>query len=194
MLAALHQLAPGVRRRDPDAVAGAYRVLADLVASVAVGLLGDRAAAEDIVQETFLRLVRHAQDLRDDDGRVLRAWVVRTARNLCLDRLRSAHHRRETPTGELPEAVTDAAPAPEGISDPEVAAALAELTDDQRQAVLLFHVAGLSGAEVARILGRNRAAVYTLLRRAERRLRRLLVPPSDPGPDTRLQPGGSHAT
>ncbi len=129
-----------------------------------------------MAQEAYLRLARSSAGMRDLDGRALRAWLVTTTRNAAIDHVRRASTRREEATDAPPEVVArddTAAAALRGA--PELEAALAELSPDQREALVLFHVGGLSGAEVAEALGKSRAATYTLVRRAERRMRQALT-------------------
>jgi len=172
--ARLGELVAGIRRRDPDAVAAAYVLTEAMLASVAYVIVRDEGIAQDVVHDAFLRLLDHADRLREDDGRGLRAWLVRTTRNRALDHVRSGRVRLEETTDRLPEEA-DADPTATALQDPELLAALTRLGEDQRDALLLFHVVGMDGREVADVLGRSRAAVYTLLRRAERSLRTTLA-------------------
>lgn len=175
VLVELDDLVVGLRAGDPDAFRRCYELTADMLASIALGMLRDRHDAEDVVQEAFLALARRAADLRGE-GRSLRAWLVRAVRNASIDRLRARGRRREHPVAELPERHD-----PDGPSlavdqlDPELARALARLTDKQRAALLLRHVGGLSGHEIADVLDSDRDAVYALVRRAEQALRRHLT-------------------
>lgn len=172
----LDLIAVDVVRRDPDALGQLYELTADMLASVAFGIVRDRAAAEDIVQDVFLKFVRVAGSIRNPDGPTLRAWLVRAVRNRCIDHIRSARVRREDTSAPLPEAPTrDDAGARTTVDDPDLLEALQQLTEDQRQAVVLFRVAGLSGHEIAQTMNRNRPAVYRLLRRGEHRLREALA-------------------
>ncbi len=165
-------------------MAAVYDLTSNLLASIALGMLGNRTAAEDVVQDVFVRLAQHAGNLHGDDGRAVRAWLVRTVRNRCLDVRKSATSRLERAAADV---VEDRATAPgadtflETDLSPELAAALERLTEDQRTALVLSHVAGMSGNEVGAVLGRNRAAVYTLLRRAERAMRTHLAEGVRPG-------------
>lgn len=164
----LDEQVDGVRRRSESAFATVYRLTVDDLTSFAYGMLHDRSAAEDAVQQTFLELARAASSLRGD-GRTLRAWLFRSLRYNCLDELRRRRRRPETPTDVLPDDPVD---PPE--VDVDLEEALAMLTERQRTMVLLKHVAGLSGEEIAQVLDSNRVAVYAALGRAERRLRSLL--------------------
>lgn len=163
----------GLKAGDESAFAAVYDQTAAMLASVAKGLLGSRGLAEDVVQDAFVKLAQHAPGLHGTDGRSVRAWLVRTVRNRCLDVRGSAAQRLERASDAF-EAV-ERSPAADASLDqdlsPELADALAGLTDDQRTALVLAHVVGFSGNEIAAALGRSRAAVYTLLRRAERSVR-----------------------
>lgn len=138
-------------------------------------MLRDRGAADDVTQETYLRLVRGSTGLRDLNGRALRAWLVRTARNAAIDHARRASTRREHATDDLPDAPATDDPTARIEGDPVLEQALASLPADQREALVLFHVGGLSGAEVAEAIGKSRAATYTVIRRGERAMRSALT-------------------
>ncbi len=189
----LTALLPGIRGLEEPALGRAYELTADLLASVAAGIVRDRHTAEEIVQDTFVRFVGAVGNLRADDGRAVRAWLVRTARNLSIDRVRSAAWQREHSVDRLPDhdhvrgAEEEAAAK---VVDPAMQAALAQLTEDQRTALVLRYVVGMSGTEIGEVLERNRAAVYTLLRRAERRLRALLDNPFNSTAHNRLHHEG----
>jgi RNA polymerase sigma-70 factor (ECF subfamily) len=175
--AELDALPEGVRRLAPEAFDELYRLLADALNSFAYSMLRDSGAAEDAVQQAFLELVKAAPSFRGD-GRALRSWLFRSVRFRCLDEIRRRERRRETLHAEVPD--QSSSPSPGGASD--LAAALSELTHQQRSVLFLRHVMGMSGHEVATILETNRAAVFATAARAERRLRDLL---SDEGPQAR---------
>ena len=170
----LDRLVAGIRERSEGAFSDLHRLLADDLLTYAYGMLRDRQAAEDAVQQAFLELARTADTFRGD-GRSLRAWLYRAVRFNCLDELRRRRRRPERPTADPPDHPTIADTPDLGL-DPELEAAMAELTERQRSIVILKHVLGFSGAEIAAILGTNRAAVYAAAARAERHLRRSLAP------------------
>jgi DNA-directed RNA polymerase specialized sigma24 family protein len=84
--------------------------------------------------------------------------------------MRRRSRRPETPVEHIP----DSLPTVEPDVGPDLQAALAKLTGRQRSLVMLRHVAGMSGEEIALVTKSNRSAVYAALGRAERRLRSLL--------------------
>ncbi len=180
----LDEVVAGVKARREDAFTAAYHLTASALTSFAFGMLHDRRAAEDAVQQAFLELVQAAPTLRGD-GRSLRAWLFRSVRFTCLDELRRRSRHPEHLTASLPEPPALADPSPTGAEsglDPELEHAMGRMTERQRTLLVLKHVVGLSGDEIARIVGGNRAAVYAATARAERRLRALL-PAVESAPD-----------
>ncbi len=181
VLAALDLVVEGIRMRDEASIVEAHGLLQPMLRRLALGLVRRPEVADDVVQDAFVALVT-TPDLRIEDGRSLRAWMARTVRNRAIDHLRSAEASRTSAVAEVrdpvsaPSAEDVASTDPLLVTDPILAAALDQVGDDQRAALLLFHVVGLSGAEVAGALDRSRAATYALLRRAERALRAELEP------------------
>ena len=164
--------------RIADGDSAAFRLLVDRHADRLLGfsqrLLGDRAAAEDVVQDTYLALWRKAGEWTPQ-ARVS-TWLYRVARNAALDRL-----RRAKPTVD-PEDVTliDTGPAPDRRLDDAatadtVRAALDALPERQRAAIVLVHYEGLSGAEASGALDISVEALESLLSRGRRALRQALA-------------------
>ncbi|MEM8850299.1 MAG: sigma-70 family RNA polymerase sigma factor [Pseudomonadota bacterium] len=164
---------------DPTAAAALVDRLGPRLMAFVLRLTGgDRAAAEDIVQETFLRLWKKAGDWDPGGAAQVSTWLGRVAANLAIDRARKAG--RETP---LDDAVDPADPAP-GALERLVAgerrtaldAALARLPDRQRQAVVLRHMEGYSNPDIAAMMGCGVEAVESLTARAKRALAKMLNP------------------
>lgn len=165
------ELVDGIRERSEEAFTTVYRLLASDLLSFAHGMLHDRGAAEDAVQQAFLELARAAPTVHGD-GRSLRAWLYRSVRFSCLDELRRRRRHPEDPTQYLPDNPSEDTLVP---PDPALAEALLDLSDRQRTIVVLRHVVGASVDDIARILGTNRTAVYAASARAERHLRKRLA-------------------
>jgi RNA polymerase sigma-70 factor, ECF subfamily len=152
----------------------AYRQLVDRhlrgIHAFAYRMLGSRAEAEEVSQETFLRLWEHA-------GRYVpqakpSTWIYRIAHNLSIDRLR---RRRERPSAVAPDDLPGSE-RPSGLFHERqlaeaVQQALAALPERQRAAIGLVHYQGLSNAEAADVLGVGVRALESLLARARRQLR-----------------------
>ena len=136
-------------------------------------LSGDRAEAEDVAQETMLRLWRHAPQWRQGETKVT-TWAYRVATNLCIDRQRSRRRKGQVALDDAPE-VADGTPQGEGRLQQAqrlsaLEAALATLPDRQRQAVVLRHIEGLANPEIAAILEIGVEAVESLTARGKRAL------------------------
>ncbi len=164
---------------DPVAARVLAARLVPRVLGYAARLLGgDRAEAEDVVQETMLRLWKIAPEWRTGEARVA-TWAFRVATNLCTDRRRA--QGRRGPVGlddDMPE-VPDTAPGVEaammqGDRMSALEQALAALPDRQRQAVVLRHIEGLANPEIAAIMGIGVEAVESLTARGKRALAALL--------------------
>ena len=135
--------------------------------------LSSREEAEDAVQHTFMNAYRSLRTGVVPHAEV--AWLYKIAENVCHERRRSAWRRSRleivSDDGELRDA---AAPAREHDELAGLADALAELTPNQRRAILLREWQGLSYREIATELETSEAAVETLLFRARRSLARKL--------------------
>ena len=155
--------------------APAFRALVDrhlpTVLAIARRMLRDDAEAEDVAQETLLRLWRNAARLELGEGGV-RPWLRRVAANLCIDRVRA---QRNTSLGEaLPEEVEPASQMTTLVERElgrRVDAALKALPERQRLALTLFHYEGMSQIEVGEAMGISDEAVESLLARARRTLK-----------------------
>lgn len=156
---------------EPSAFTYVYERVADRLFGLGIRLLRDRGAAEDAVQHSFLELTRARPEL--ESMRSVEAWLFKSMRFNCLDEIRRRERRPEIPTDQLPDPGSlDTIRFP----DPDLEAALALLTPEQREVLHLKHVEGYDGEEIARITESNRSAVYAMAARAEARLRKLLDP------------------
>jgi RNA polymerase sigma-70 factor (ECF subfamily) len=138
-------------------------------------LTGSREAAEDLVQETYVRVLARPRFLRHDDDL---GYLLRTLRNTFLNMRRTASRRPITQPLE-----TTAEPAdqrsewqPERAAETQmVHAAIAQLSDDFRDVLVAVDVAGLSYREAAKALGVREATVTTRLFRARQRVAQRLA-------------------
>jgi RNA polymerase sigma factor (sigma-70 family) len=136
----------------------------------ATRMLSDRAEAEDVTQETMLRLWRVAPDWQAGQAQVS-TWAFRVAANLCTDRLRKRRPVALDTVAEPPDAAPGAvATMIAADRDAALQAALAALPDRQRQAVVLRHIEGLSNPEIAQIMDLGVEAVESLTARGKRAL------------------------
>lgn len=156
-----------------DFVAAAWRADRAYLIDLAYRMLGDVGAAEDVVQEAFLRLdLVEPGEVRDPRG-----WLTVVTSRLCLDRIRSAHSRRERPGATAwmesalilgQEPVVD--PADRVTLDDEVRDALLillqRLSPAERVSFVLHDVFQLPFAHVAEVLGKPTATCRQLAKRA----------------------------
>jgi RNA polymerase sigma-70 factor (ECF subfamily) len=148
-----------------DIVSAAYDTLERPLYAFALGITHSGTAAEDLVQESFLRLVREVQAGRTPDN--VRAWLYRVCGNLATSRGR----RATVATRYLPFlASREVGETPEARHlrhelGAELSAAMAALSLDERTGLLLS-AGGFHGPEIAEILGRTHAATRTMLSRA----------------------------
>jgi RNA polymerase sigma-70 factor, ECF subfamily len=151
-----------------------YRSARDDVYAYVATLLRDRAAAEDATALAFERAYRKRRSFDRARGNE-RAWLFGIARNAALDELR--RRRRQAALAVDPQDPA-AALAADGAGDDDalrralVREALAALAPRERELVALKFFAGLSNAEIARVLGVSESNAGTLLHRAMAKLRR----------------------
>lgn len=138
----------------------------------AATILGVSADAEDVTQEAFLRYLQNGGDVRKP-----REWLIRVARNLCMDRLRAGSRVTEL-VPEIEESLHDHDGPGIRTERAELSARLGRLIDGlpepQRSLVVLFDIQGMTGAECAEILGISVNQVKVYLHRGRRRLRQRL--------------------
>ena len=145
----------------------------------ALRMLADTMQAEEVAQETFLRVIQSAGRYEAKAG--FRNYLYRIARNLCIDLLRKRPREAPTPLGDAesagtPEGIPDGNPGPEshvgaGQVRAAIRRALSSLPADQREAFLLKEVRDMKLQDVADITGTNLNTVKSRLRYALIRLR-----------------------
>jgi RNA polymerase sigma-70 factor (ECF subfamily) len=133
-------------------------------------LTRDAADADDVVQETFLRLWLHAAEF-ESRSRVT-TWLCKIAHNLAIDRLRTKNRLRPLPDDEtMPVSARQPKLVDEKRRAEALERAIAALPERQAAAIELVHRQGLSGAEASEVLGVGTEALESLLARARRTLK-----------------------
>ena len=165
------RLLPRVGQGDPEAFEVLYRSTEKAVYALALSILRNPHDAEDIVQETYLK-VRAAAHLYVPQGKPL-AWLFTITKNLCRDLLRGQSRTEAAPDGAEDDLRFSY------VSDPTdrlvLEAALKALGEEERQVVLLHAASGLKHREIARDLGLPLSTVLSRYSRALKKLQRYLT-------------------
>ena len=177
-----HELVRRLREGDESAFDALYARYRGLVFSFLMRLTGQRAGSEDLVQEAFLRLVRHAAKLEADTR--VGVWLCTVARNLYVSQLRQADVRLRATS---PEPIL-ASPALDSPFERAVASelearlelAVQSLPLNLREVVILALVEGFSNDDVGEILGLRPDNVRQRLSRARKLLEIALSEPRSP--------------
>lgn len=168
---------------DREAFSLAVMRFARSLANYAYRMLGNEAEAEDVTQEAMFRLWTQAE--RWDPARAsLSTWLHRITHNLCIDLIR----KNRLLTGQDDERLDDESNAAgheeafdQGAMSDRLHAAIATLPERQRSALVLTHFQGLSNRDVAIILDISVGALESLLARARRQLKCLLIDTENAG-------------
>jgi RNA polymerase sigma-70 factor, ECF subfamily len=132
-----------------EALRALYRTYGGELLGFALNSLGERGAAEEIVQEVFTRAWRHAERYDPDRGSV-RTWLYQIARHAIIDMRRRASARPALAAGEPAlEVATGRDSIEQAMLGWQVAAALERLTPEHRQMIRLAHFQGMSVREIA---------------------------------------------
>jgi RNA polymerase sigma-70 factor (ECF subfamily) len=184
------------RRGDMKAHEVLYRGYRVPVYTLACRMLQNTAAAEEVLQETSIEVIRNLKSIRDDGA--FGGWVKRIAVNKCLGHLRSGWHRLATPVAERGEAGSvllepsdggHGADRPAGEMDLEKALSL--LGPVARTVVWLHDVEGYTHGEIGRLMNKTTSFSKSQLARAHGRLRELLG--QDNGDDTCMPQPNSYS-
>ena len=146
----------------------AYEKYADRVFAAAFSVCRDRADADDVTQDTFLRYLARGQDYRDEDH--LRAWLLRVAVNRARDLTRAFWRKNRAPWEEYMQTLPFEAPA-----DGRLFAAVMALPEKYRVAVHLHYYEGYGVGEMARLLSVREGTVKSWLSRGRKLLKNMLM-------------------
>lgn len=174
----------GERQRavDEELIRFLYQEHGHSVLAYAIRLTGDRAAAEDVVQETLLRAWRHAENLRSDSKGSVRGWLLTVARNIVTDRARARAVRPQevAEPAHVPDVERDH--ADRVVNSMAVLGAMDALSQEHREVLVEMYYRGRTVAEVAVAL---RIPPGTVKSRSYHALRALRAALSDRGKEVR---------
>lgn len=166
----LERAVNAAKRGDQEAVRYLYLRFADNVYGYSRSILRDEHEAEDVTQQVFARLLT-AIGTYEQRSVPFSSWLLRITHNLSIDHIR---RRRAIPCEE-------ARLADEGRDETAVELsltlreALAQLPEEQREVVILRHIAGMTPAEIAEHLGKSEDSIHGLHHRGRRALKQELV-------------------
>jgi len=164
------------QNNDKEAFAAIYEGYFDRVYRYIVLKTGNRTEAEDLTQTVFVKALDNISRFQWR-GTPFAAWLFRIARNQVIDHFRKSSKRASS---ELPEQLADDADGPQVTAErnseiERMVAATRDLTELQREVINLRFAAGLSIAEVARLMDKKENAVKALQHSAVGALRRALA-------------------
>lgn len=154
---------------DQTAMTELYTATSSAVYGLALSILKNTADAEDVMQETYIRIYRAAPTYQK--FRKPMAWILTIVKNLSLMKL------RERKTDALPEDFElSSGETPHVVSENRVVlrAALANLSDEERQIVTLYAISGMKHREISELLGLTLSTTLSKYHRALKKLQKLL--------------------
>lgn len=152
-----------------DAVENALNLFGDAVLRLAYSYLKTREDAEDVVQDTLIRLMQSGEIFENEEH--MKAWMLRVAANLCKDILKSSRRQKEVAMVEGYE---------EGVEDEyntgenDVMKAVMSLPEKYRSVIHLYYFEEYATKEIAVIMGKKEATVRSLLKRGREKLESIL--------------------
>lgn len=159
-----------VASNPSDAVERALNLFGDDILRLAFSYLKRREDAEDIVQETLIRLMKSAKQFEGEEQ--LKAWLLRVSANLCRDQLKSSNHKKQVALPEGYEVASEDSAMPEGES--EVMQAVMSLPEKYRSVIHLYYFEEYATKEIAEILDKKEATVRSLLKRGREKLENMM--------------------
>jgi len=177
------------QRGEREAFAELVRRYKGPIYNFAVRQTRDLVVAEDLTQDTFLRVVQNASEFKHEAR--FSTWIYTIARNLSIDQLRKLAHRRHPSLDQSRPSTEDSRPLGDSIADPKprasvertaissevgsrIVAAVDALPEEQREVFLLREIANLPFKEIAEITGVGENTVKSRMRYALERLKEAL--------------------
>ena len=177
------ELLSWISRQSRAALEVLYSRYSDAIHSLAMHILRDAGAAEEVTQDTFFNVWRRGSSYRPDRGKVT-AWLFSIGHHRVIDEVRRRKRRQQAQSNQDVESLNHPA---DDSTDPtryatlqshrsEIKKALSTLRKEQREVVVLAYYGGLTHSEIANRLGQPLGTVKTRMRLALRKLRDILGP------------------
>jgi RNA polymerase sigma-70 factor (ECF subfamily) len=164
------------RAPDEDLIRFLFEEHGRSVLAYATRLTGDRAAAEDVLQETLLRAWRHADNLRNDSKGSVRGWLLTVARNIITDRARARAVRPQEVGEPIDVPAVERDHAEQVVNEMAVLGAMDKLSAEHREVLVEMYYRGRTVAEAAQALRIPPGTVKSRSYHAMRALRAVLGP------------------
>ncbi len=153
---------------ETDYISNLVEKYADTVLRVSYTYLNNKADAEDVVQDVFLKVMEKRPEFNDSTHE--KAWLLRTAINMCKNKTNLFWNKNKCSIDEIAEfSAFDSY-----STDNSVLKAVMSLPEKYRIPVYMFYYEGYSTAETAKILGKNEATIRSNLSRAREKLKTIL--------------------
>lgn len=152
---------------------GAIDRYADMVYRLSVSQMGNRADADDIFQEVFVRLVKHVHKFQTWEH--VKAWLIKVTINCCRKHFSQYWNKNVYPIEEIETVQAEEEDILIIKEDSPVTAAVSELPPKYRYIIHLFYYEELSVIEISRITGQKESTVKSQLFRAREMLRTMLT-------------------
>lgn len=167
----LDLLIDGISQGNTEALAQLYHVAGTSVFSYALSVLKNTHDAEDVLHDCFVRIYQSASGYRPN-GKPM-AWILTIAKNLCMDRLREQNKQKSIQDQDWKQYI-DTNPAVTTDDRLILAACMEQLTDDERQIVVLHAVSGFLHREIAQLMGLTLSTVLSKYHRSIKKLKKHL--------------------
>ncbi len=162
----------GIANGDTQSLELLSSLISGRMFALALSIVGNRAAAEDVVQEAFLRIVDKAKSFnRGTNGY---AWICKITQNIALNTLRSQRRKATDNLDDMWDIAADDNVAEQSQAKLLLRQALSVLTAEERRAVVMRYFTEYTVREIARATGTSKSAVQRTLTRAEEKMRRCI--------------------
>lgn len=164
-----------IRKKDGDAIRRLYAEYAPKLMAICHRYVPERADAEDVLQESFIRIIDKIGTYRNRGEGTFEAWMARIAVNVSIDWLRKRKRLDVEPLQENQENIVDEEePSYDSLSQEEIQAAIRSLPDGYRTVLNLYVFEDKSHREIASLLGISERTSASQLHRARNYLWKLL--------------------
>ena len=168
----LNNLMCAVADGDAESLDGIYVIAAKRMYVAALTIVGERAAAEDVVSDSFIKVARFAKKYKTQTDAL--GWLLKIVRNTALDYLRKRKRRAEV-SAECLFNLADENASPEKCERAAMLEqAIAKLDDGERRAIYMRYYLDMTVREIAQAIGVPRSSTERLLLRAENNLKKFL--------------------